>query len=97
MVSIDSHERSKTIIDSLNSSTDDNSIEKCLRFFYYFTIDEQRTDWGQQIYVWLRPENRTENRILLTNLTIRNMTENKWEYNEVTFNVLSNNYTVIFR
>lgn len=78
-------------MNSLKSSIDKVQIEQCLRFFYYLSLDEQRSNWGQQIQVWIR----TENRFLLSNLTLLNMTDNKWEFNEVTFNVISNNYTVI--
>ena len=89
LISLHPFETSKTIIHPLNATKN-----QCLRFYYYFTIYDNQSDWGQQIQVWNRPNNQTNHRFLLTNLTVMNMRENRWEHHEVTFSLTSDNYTV---
>ncbi|CAF5225581.1 unnamed protein product, partial [Rotaria magnacalcarata] len=97
LISLNSSESSKTIIDSINS-TDSNTIREdfsavqCLRFNYYFTVYDGE-DWGQAIQVWIGPNNEIDNQYSIENFTVADMNENKWQNGEVTFTSTSSNYT----
>jgi hypothetical protein len=95
LISLNSSESSKTVVDSLNPNVllGDSIEERSLRFYYYFTVYNQ-TNWGQQIQIWIRPNNETDNQTSLGNLTFNDMKDNKWEFRELTFNPGSSNYTV---
>ncbi|CAM4782197.1 unnamed protein product [Rotaria magnacalcarata] len=100
LISLNSSESSKTIIDSINS-TDSNTIREdfsavqCLRFNYYFTVYDGE-DWGQAIQVWIGPNNEIDNQYSIENFTVADMNENKWQNGEVTFTSTSSNYTLAF-
>ncbi|CAF3664342.1 unnamed protein product [Rotaria sordida] len=97
LVSLNSSESSKTIIDSIdyNPTLRDSVGEQCLRFYYYFTIYDEE-DWGQQIEVWIRPNNQSDNAVLIGNPTIFDMKENGWQFQNITFNSTFSRYTLAF-
>ncbi|CAF4119078.1 unnamed protein product [Rotaria sordida] len=94
LVSLNSSESSKTIIDSINYNPTlrDSVGEQCLRFYYYFTIYDDE-NWGQQIQAWIRPNNQSDNAFLIGTLTIDDMEKNGWELQKITFNSTFSNYT----
>ena len=70
-----------TVTDSLTPNVPprprDAPGAQCLRFYYYFTVyDEQ--DWGQQIQLWIKPNNGGD-RVEVGILTVNDMQRNKWE------------------
>jgi hypothetical protein len=95
LISLKPSETSKIIIDTLNSNAllRDSVGEQCLRFYYYFTVYDQQ-DWKQQIQILIRPNNETDDEFLIKDLTVAEMTNNKWEFQEVTFNSTFVLYTV---
>jgi hypothetical protein len=95
LISLNSSNPSETIIDSFNPNVvlRDSVREQCLRFYYYFTV-YNKTDWGQQIQIWIRPNNETDDQLLLRNLTFTEMKDNKWEFQELSFNSTVVPYTV---
>ncbi|CAF4619555.1 unnamed protein product [Rotaria sp. Silwood1] len=97
LVSLNSSEPLKTINGSVdfNLTLGDSIGEQCLRFYYYFTFDEGQ-DWGQQIHVWIRSADESDNELLITNLTRNDTIENKWQFHDVTFNSNFSNYTLAF-
>ncbi|CAF0748086.1 unnamed protein product [Rotaria sp. Silwood1] len=97
LVSLNSSEPLKTINESINTNLilRDSIGEQCLRFYYYFTFDEGQ-DWGQQIQVWIRSDDESDNERLITNLTRNDTIENKWQFHDVTFNSTFSNYTLAF-
>ncbi|CAF1015967.1 unnamed protein product [Rotaria sp. Silwood1] len=97
LVSLNSSEPLKTINESINTNLilRDSIGEQCLRFYYYFTFDEGQ-DWGQQIQVWIRPNNESDNAFLIKTLTRNDTIENKWQFQDVTFNSTFSNYTLAF-
>ncbi|CAF1445091.1 unnamed protein product [Rotaria sordida] len=94
LISLNSSESSKTIIDSIdyNPTLRDSVGEQCLRFYYYFTIYDEE-NWGQQIQAWIRPNNQSDNAFLIGTLTIDDMEKNGWELQKITFNSTFSNYT----
>ncbi|UJR32998.1 hypothetical protein I4U23_020460 [Adineta vaga] len=80
LISLDSSNISRTIIDPLMSNTAmrDVSGDQCLRFYYYFTLYEGK-NWGQQIQLWIRPNNQSDSRRSIGNLTVDDMKENRWK------------------
>lgn len=95
LVSLDLSEAPVIIVDAFNPNVAlrDSVGEQCLRFYYYFTVYDKQ-DWGQHIQIWQRPYNQTDNQLLLMNLTSVNMTDNKWEFQELTFHSNFAPYTV---
>jgi hypothetical protein len=51
-------------------------------------------DWGQQIQLWIRPNNLTDNEFLIGNLTFNEMQNNSWNFRDITFNSTFSSYTV---
>jgi hypothetical protein len=51
-------------------------------------------DWGQQIQLWIRPNNLTDNEFLIGNLTFNEMQNNSWNFRDITFNSAFSSYTV---
>ena len=85
-ISLDPSENIKTVIDPLKSNAPterDASGDQCLRFYYYFTVYDGK-DWGQQIQMWIRPNNDGDNRVSIGSLTANDMKENKWYFKEIT-------------
>ena len=85
-----------TVTDSLTPNVPprprDASGAQCLRFYYYFTVyDEQ--DWGQQIQLWIRPNNGGD-RVEVGILTVKDMKENKWNRGQIPLERTSTNSVV---
>ncbi|CAF4343662.1 unnamed protein product, partial [Rotaria sordida] len=95
LVSLNSSDSSKTIIDSINYNRTlrDSVGEQCLRFYYYFTVYDEK-DWEQEIRVSIRPDNDTDRGFLIGSLTILDMEENGWQFQTITFNSTFSRYTV---
>jgi hypothetical protein len=83
------------VIDSVypNVVLRDSVGNQCLRFFYYFTVYDGE-DWGQQMQVWIRSDDEHDDRTLVGNLTVSEMKDNKWEFQEITFNSTFSPYRV---
>ncbi|CAF1341918.1 unnamed protein product [Rotaria sordida] len=97
LVSLNSTDQSKAIVGSIDTSSILRDLvgEQCLRFYYYFTIYNGQ-DWRQQIDVSIRPDNDTDRGFLIGNLTILDMEENGWQFQNITFNSTFSNYTLVF-
>ena len=95
LISLDPLDTSKTIVGSIKSNVmmRDAVGNQCLRFYYYFTVYDQ-LNWGQQIQVSIRPDNQTDDQISIGNLTIADMKDNKWNFQNITFNSTFADYTV---
>ena len=95
-MSLDSSEKSKTVIDALVSDVTmrDASGDQCLRFYYNFTVDEDYNG-DQQIQLWIRPNNRSDTRYSIGNLTVNDMKYNGWHFQSITFKRQSSADTVI--
>ncbi len=95
LISLDSSEPYKTIIDSLNPNTllRDSVGDQCLRFYYYFTVYDKE-NWGQEIGVQIRPNNPTDSQFSIDTITSNNMQNNGWNFREITFNSNFSDYTV---
>ncbi|CAF1435314.1 unnamed protein product [Rotaria sordida] len=97
LVSLNSSDESNTIVGSIDTSSILRDLvgEQCLRFYYYFTVYNGQ-DWRQQIDVSIRPDNDAGREFLIGNLTILDMEENGWQFQNITFNSTFSNYTLVF-
>jgi hypothetical protein len=96
-LSLNTSNTTEIIIDSLTPNTllRDAFGNQCLRFYYYFTV-YNGFDSGQQIQLWMRPNNETANQLSIRNLTVTEMVDNKWNFQNIDFNSSFINYTLAF-
>ncbi|CAF0913576.1 unnamed protein product [Adineta ricciae] len=82
-----------TVTDSLTPNVPpkprDASGAQCLRFYYYFTVYDGQ-DWGQQIQLWIKP-NDGGDRVEVGTLTVNDMQRNKWESAQFELERISSN------
>ncbi|CAF1687358.1 unnamed protein product, partial [Adineta ricciae] len=82
-----------TVTDSLTPNVPpkprDASGAQCLRFYYYFTVYDGQ-DWGQQIQLWIKP-NDGGDRVEVGTLTVNDMKENKWNRGQIPLERTSTN------
>ncbi len=97
LILVNATETYRTISSSFHSPNilRDSVVEQLLSFYYYFTVFENQPNLGQEIQIWIKPDNQINNQFSLVNLTINDMNGNKWQSRELTFQSSSENYTVI--
>ncbi|CAF5046088.1 unnamed protein product [Rotaria sp. Silwood1] len=61
--------------------------ERCLQFYYYFTVYDQ-LDWGQEISVLIKFDNETDDETEIDRVSVVDITENRWYSRNVTFNLM---------
>ena len=95
LLSLDPSQTSEIVVDSLspNNVPRDSVGDQCLRFYYYFTV-YNNANWSQRIQLWIRPDNETANQYQIGTLTVSEMVDNKWNFQNITFSVMFANYTV---
>ncbi|CAF1198469.1 unnamed protein product [Adineta steineri] len=98
LISLEPWETNKTISSVINENViirDFVEGEQCLSYYYYITLDDG-IDYGQQLSVSIRSDNTSDSEIEVDRLSIVDMTENRWNQRNVTFNSTSTSYTLIF-
>ena len=68
-------------------------MEHCLRYFYYFTVDDQR-DEGQAIAVSIESDDGTNSEVEIDRLNCTDLPENRWYQRDVDFSTLLDNAKV---
>ncbi|CAF3090196.1 unnamed protein product, partial [Rotaria sp. Silwood2] len=95
LVPFDSEATSKTVGMAARPTirSGNQTREQCLLYYYYMTFDNDTSD--RQIQVFIDDNTQSLKRIVDT-VSRQNMTNNGWQYREVTINSPTNSYKLSF-